>query len=103
AGTPRTPLAKADERKRQCAAVRGESEPSRNLASALDFAPRPCCVHSMSPFWTSVSVLLVLLNPFALSVYLAEVLQEQPFKDLTRILQRASLIAFGVFALFAWG
>lgn len=57
----------------------------------------------MDQFWTSVTVLLVLLNPFALSVYLAQVLQEQPLPVLARVLWRAALISFGVFALFAWG
>ncbi len=57
----------------------------------------------MAAFWSSVSVLLVLLNPFALSVYLAEVLQEQAFGVLVGVLKRAALIAFGVFAVFAWG
>ncbi len=57
----------------------------------------------MTAFWSSVSVLLVLLNPFALSVYLAEVLQEQAFGVLVGVLKRAALIAFGVFAVFAWG
>ncbi len=57
----------------------------------------------MTEFWASVSIMLVLLNPFALSVYLAEVLEAHPLRVLAGILRRASLIAFCVFALFAWG
>lgn len=56
----------------------------------------------MSPFWSTVSILLVLLNPFSLSVYLVHVLQEQPLRVLSQVLRRAASIAFVVFSLFAW-
>ncbi len=51
---------------------------------------------------TSATLLLVILNPFALSVYLIEVIEEQSFGAVAQILLRASLISGAVFALFAW-
>jgi multiple antibiotic resistance protein len=57
----------------------------------------------MAAFLSNVSVMLVLLNPFALSVYLVDVLHERPIGVLFGILRRAALIAFAVFVVFAWG
>lgn len=56
----------------------------------------------MDEFLSSVSILLVLLNPFALSVYLIDVFHQQPPAAVARIVTRASIITFVVFALFAF-
>lgn len=59
--------------------------------------------------WTSGDVvksallLLVILNPFALSVYLMEIFQSHSLSTIAGILTRATLISGVVFVLFAWG
>ncbi len=49
----------------------------------------------------SALLLTVILNPFALSVYLGNVLQEHRTKTVVGIMTRASLISGAVFVLFA--
>ena len=49
----------------------------------------------------SAVLLTVILNPFALSVYLGSVLEEQDAKTVAGIMGRASLISGAVFVLFA--
>ncbi len=46
--------------------------------------------------------LLVLLNPFLLSIYLIDLIDSLSFVQLGRVLLRASLISGAVFCLFAW-
>lgn len=55
----------------------------------------------MAKFFEAVSLLFVLLNPFALSVYLVEVIHQNHWSVVFRVLLRASLISFCVFAVFA--
>lgn len=57
----------------------------------------------MDGFFASVSLLFMLLNPFALSVYLIDMLHERNVGMVTAIVVRASLISGAVFAVFAWG
>jgi len=52
---------------------------------------------------STATLLLVILNPFALSVYLFEVLREHPFKLVAGMLLRALLIAGIVLSAFALG
>ena len=51
----------------------------------------------------SASLLLVILNPFALVVYLVDILHEHPLKTIGAMMARASLISGVVFAIFALG
>ncbi|MFP5383389.1 MAG: MarC family protein [Gammaproteobacteria bacterium] len=55
----------------------------------------------MEQFFKSVSLLFVLLNPFLMSVYLVSFIRELEARDFARVMQRAHLIALGVFCLFA--
>jgi len=48
----------------------------------------------------TIIAFLVLLNPFALFIYLQPVMRELSEKDFHKVLFRASLISFGIFALF---
>jgi len=52
----------------------------------------------MSDFIYSLTILLVLLNPFLLIIYLLDLMQELNQKTFSSILVRAGWIAFGVFA-----
>lgn len=54
-------------------------------------------------FFRSTVLLLVLLNPFMLSVYLLDVLHSMSIKQLRRVLTRAAFIAGTVFVGFAYG
>lgn len=54
-------------------------------------------------FVKSALLLLVILNPFALSVYLMEILQSQRLSTIAGLMTRAALISGIVFVLFAWG
>ncbi len=47
-------------------------------------------------------MLLVLLNPFVLSVYLTELVKGMAFRRFANQLARAWLISFAVFVMFAW-
>ncbi|MBN2802612.1 MAG: MarC family protein [Deltaproteobacteria bacterium] len=51
----------------------------------------------MSPFIHSLTMMLVLLNPFLLVVYLLDLIQELDQKTFSSILIRAGLISIGVF------
>jgi multiple antibiotic resistance protein len=53
-------------------------------------------------FTRSFLVLLVLLNPFVLSIYLIDLVKGMPFRQFANQLARAWLISFVVFVLFAW-
>lgn len=57
----------------------------------------------MHSYVSTATLLLVILNPFALSVYLFEVLREHPIQLVVRMLMRASLIASVVLGAFALG
>jgi len=50
----------------------------------------------------SAMFLLVLLNPFLLSIYLLDLVEKLSVAHLGRVLLRASLISGAVFCLFAW-
>lgn len=54
-------------------------------------------------FLSAVSLLLVLLNPFALSVYLIDIFHAHATKLIASVIARAALIALFAFSLFAWG
>lgn len=54
-------------------------------------------------FFQSTVLLVVLLNPFMLTVYLQELVRERSTGELWRILRRAALIASVVFVGFAYG
>lgn len=55
-----------------------------------------------SQFVSSALLLLVILNPFALAVYLVDVFRSRDLATCARIVARAMVISFCVFALFAW-
>jgi multiple antibiotic resistance protein len=48
----------------------------------------------------TILAFLVLLNPFALFIYLQPIMRELSEKDFHKVLSRASIISFGIFALF---
>ena len=54
-------------------------------------------------FTKSAVLLFVILNPFALSVYLMDMLQHHSLRTVAGVLLRATAISGVVFALFAWG
>jgi multiple antibiotic resistance protein len=56
----------------------------------------------MDSFTRSFLLLLVLLNPFIMSVYLLDLVRALDFRRFSTQLIRAGLISFVVFALFAW-
>jgi small neutral amino acid transporter SnatA (MarC family) len=56
---------------------------------------------AVAEFVEAVSLVFVLLNPFALSVYLVDVIHQNHWKLVLRVLLRASIISFAVFAVFA--
>lgn len=49
----------------------------------------------------SITLLLVLLNPFLIIVYLIDIVKKKTSKEFSRILIRAGIISFIVFSLFA--
>jgi multiple antibiotic resistance protein len=55
----------------------------------------------MTEFISSIGLLLVLLNPFLVSVYLVDVFEKLNRKQFTQVLIRAGLIASIVFCCFA--
>ena len=57
----------------------------------------------MQSYVSTSMLLLVILNPFALSVYLFEVLRQHPTRVVAAMLGRASLIAGVVLSIFAIG
>lgn len=57
----------------------------------------------MEAFLGSVTFLFVVLNPFFLSVYLLDLIDEMDLKSFTRVLLRGALISTLVFIGVAWG
>jgi len=57
----------------------------------------------MDPFLKSVALFLVLFNPFLMSIYLLDLIQDLDRGMFARVLLRATLISGTVFVLFAWG
>jgi small neutral amino acid transporter SnatA (MarC family) len=55
----------------------------------------------MTDFFNSVTLMLMLLNPFLVIVYLVDVVQKLDAKQFRRVLIRAALIATVVFCFFA--
>jgi len=55
----------------------------------------------MNEFWKSSALLFVILNPFALAVYLVDLFRNNALGGMIRILVRAALIGGAVFSLFA--
>jgi small neutral amino acid transporter SnatA (MarC family) len=56
----------------------------------------------VNPVVNAAVLLFVILNPFALSVYLIDILRGNPLRTVAAILVRAALISAGVFVLFAY-
>jgi multiple antibiotic resistance protein len=57
----------------------------------------------MDPFLKSLALFLVLFNPFLMSIYLLDLIQDLDHRTFLRVLVRATLISASVFMLFAWG
>jgi multiple antibiotic resistance protein len=57
---------------------------------------------SLVAFFRSVVAFLAILNPFALSLYLAGLMDDLDRKQFLSVLLQASLISLAVFFLFAW-
>lgn len=55
----------------------------------------------MEPFIKSVTLMVVLLNPFLMSLYLADLIDELDNRQFTRVLTRGAIIATTVFVVFA--
>lgn len=56
----------------------------------------------MTEFVKSTTLLVIVLNPFALAVYLLDLFRHNSFAQVMRILVRAAAIGGAVFAVFAW-
>lgn len=57
----------------------------------------------MDPFLKSLALFLVLFNPFLMSIYLLDLIQDLDLRTFLRVLARAAMISGTVFLLFAWG
>lgn len=57
----------------------------------------------MDPFIKSLALFLVLFNPFLMSIYLLDLIQDLDRHAFFRVLSRATIISGVVFILFAWG
>ncbi len=57
----------------------------------------------MDPFMKSLALFLVLFNPFLMSIYLLDLIQDLDRRTFVQVLARASAISGAVFLLFAWG
>lgn len=57
----------------------------------------------MDPFLKSFALFLVLFNPFLMSIYLLDLIQDMDRHAFFRVLIRAIFISGAVFFLFAWG
>ncbi|OIP99514.1 MAG: hypothetical protein AUK35_06460 [Zetaproteobacteria bacterium CG2_30_46_52] len=57
----------------------------------------------MDPFLKSLALFLVLFNPFLMSIYLLDLIQDMDRPAFLKVLFRATFISGGVFFLFAWG
>ena len=55
------------------------------------------------PLLQSFTLFFALLNPFLLSIYLLDLIEDLTIATFSRVLIRASLIAGTVFWLFSWG
>lgn len=53
-------------------------------------------------FTKSALLIFILLNPFILSVYLNQLIDELPLREFTGHMIRAGIISLAVFLLFAW-
>lgn len=53
-------------------------------------------------FFSSIALLLVLLNPFMMTVYLLDLVREMTSAQLAHTLARAGIISGVVFSVFAW-
>lgn len=56
----------------------------------------------MKEFWESVSLMLLLLNPFLMSIYLVDFIRGLPAGLFSRVMTRAALISTLVFLIFAF-
>jgi multiple antibiotic resistance protein len=56
----------------------------------------------MEEFLKSATLLFVLLNPFMMSIYLMDLIQELDRKTFGQVLTRGALISLGVFLICAW-
>jgi small neutral amino acid transporter SnatA (MarC family) len=56
-----------------------------------------------SPYIHAFALFFSLLNPFLMSVYMVGMIRNTDVKVFNKALIQGSLIAFAVFALFAWG
>jgi multiple antibiotic resistance protein len=57
----------------------------------------------LDPFLKSLALFLVLFNPFLMSIYLLDLIQDLDHRTFLRVLLRATVISGVVFLLFAWG
>jgi multiple antibiotic resistance protein len=57
----------------------------------------------MDPFVKSIALFLVLFNPFLMSIYLLDLIQEMDRGAFFKVLLRATIISGGVFIVFAFG
>lgn len=55
------------------------------------------------PFIKSLTLFLVLFNPFLMSIYLMDLIQDLDHRVFLRVLLRATVTSGVVFLLFAWG
>jgi small neutral amino acid transporter SnatA (MarC family) len=55
----------------------------------------------MGDVFRSITMLLVLLNPFLIIVYIIDIVKKRTFKQFSKILFRAGIISFIVFSAFA--
>jgi multiple antibiotic resistance protein len=56
----------------------------------------------MEDFVRSATLMFVLLNPFMMSIYLIDLIQELDWKTFNRVLIRGALISLSVFVACAW-
>ena len=57
----------------------------------------------MDPFLKSLTLFLVLFNPFLMSIYLLDLIQDLDLRTFLKVLSRAAVISGAVFLCFAWG
>ncbi len=57
----------------------------------------------MDPFIKSLALFMVLFNPFLMSIYLLDLIQDLEQHTFFKVLVHASIISGTVFLLFAWG
>lgn len=72
-------------------------------ASVLALNGPDCAIRGiMQAFWESVSLLLLLLNPFLMSIYLVDFIRGLTLGVFARVMIRAAFISLVVFLLFAF-